>query len=230
MRDFLALDGCEDVDNLLFAFTARAKEWAKEKRLDLSIRPLSAAMLGMKTRNSIAYPELTSRIKASRTRNLLAFVTHFAIELERALPLDADPGFAHWNQMRASMLWSLDSALSLFGRGQRPWLSAAEAREGADLLQLHLDLYQQMARISLRKRVLGYKIRPKCHYICHLIYAIQEDGLNPMHVANFAEEDYMKFMRNCVHGCHPRAILTAWTSRYILRRALMWRDLQARRR
>ena len=170
MRDFLALDGCEDVDNLLFAFTARAKEWAKEKRLDLSIRPLSAAMLGMKTRNSIAYPELTSRIKASRTRNLLAFVTHFAIELERALPLDADPGFVHWNQMRASMLWSLDSALSLFGRGQRPWLSAAEAREGADLLQLHLDLYQQMARISLRGVGLQNSAEVPLHlppHLCH---------------------------------------------------------------
>ena len=143
------------------------------------------------------------------------------------MPWTADDDFIHWNQVRAAMLWCLDSALSLFGRGQRPFLAPHEASQGTALLQLHLELWQRMARRSLLRKHTLYKVRPKHHYLCHLISDIQRNGINCMHFANFAEEDFMKFMRSCVHSCHQRTMLTAWSARYILKRSLMWRRLQS---
>ena len=80
MKEFLALEGPCSLDEQLFAFTAAAKEWARDRRLDLHIKALSLSALGVDS-NKIAFPELTSRVKASRARNLLAFVTHFAVEV-----------------------------------------------------------------------------------------------------------------------------------------------------
>ncbi|CAE7691032.1 unnamed protein product [Symbiodinium sp. CCMP2592] len=160
MHEFLGMASDTPFDNVLFTFTARAKLWARDRRLDVHIKPLTVASLGKS--DSANYPELSSRIKASRTRNLLAFVTHFAIDVERAVPWTADADFIHWNQVRAAMLWSLDSALSLFGKGQRPFLARHEASQGTALLQLHLELWQRMARqCLLRKQTLYIILCPR---------------------------------------------------------------------
>ncbi|CAE7347248.1 unnamed protein product [Symbiodinium sp. CCMP2592] len=79
MHEFLGMASDTPFDNVLFTFTARAKLWARDRRLDVHIKPLTVASLGKS--DSANYPELSSRIKASRTRNLLAFVTHFAIDV-----------------------------------------------------------------------------------------------------------------------------------------------------
>lgn len=81
MADYLGVDEGLHPDAILFIFTAEAKKWCKERRLDLHIQPLSLAHLGLAKINGLQYPELSSRIKASRTRNLLAFVTHFAVAI-----------------------------------------------------------------------------------------------------------------------------------------------------
>ena len=143
------------------------------------------------------------------------------------MPWAADADFIHWNQVRAAMLWCLDSALSLFGKGQRPFLARHEASQGTALLQLHLELWQRIARRFLLRKQTLYKVRPKHHYLCHLILDVERNGINPIFFANFAEEDFMKFMRSCAHASHPRTMLTAWSARYILKRSLTWRRLQS---
>ena len=79
MHEFLGMACDTPFDDVLFTFTARAKLWARDNGLDVHIKPLTVASLGKS--DSAMYPELSSRIKASRTRNLLAFVTHFAIDV-----------------------------------------------------------------------------------------------------------------------------------------------------
>ena len=67
-------------DDQLYAFTCRAKTWCQQRGLDLNIKPLSLNGIGM-GKTKTCFPELTSTIKASRARNLLAFVAHFAVEV-----------------------------------------------------------------------------------------------------------------------------------------------------
>ena len=68
-------------NDVLFTFTVWARRWAKEKKLDLNIRPLTLATLS-KDKSGIGYPELSSRIKASRARVLLAYCSLVAVEID----------------------------------------------------------------------------------------------------------------------------------------------------
>ena len=81
MAQFLSLPNTTKSDDILFTFTSRAKAWCKEKKLDLHIKQMNLSSLGLEKLRDPVYPELTSRIKESRTRNLLAFVVHFAVEV-----------------------------------------------------------------------------------------------------------------------------------------------------
>ena len=62
---------------------------------------------------------------------------------ERDVLCDADADSIRYSQLRASILWRLDAALSLFGTGQPPFLTDMEQCQGAELLQLHLLPYQR---------------------------------------------------------------------------------------
>ena len=65
-------------EEALHRFSMLAKQWCTERNMDLSIRPLTLEALNM---GVATYPELSSRVKASRCRALLAYVAHYAIEL-----------------------------------------------------------------------------------------------------------------------------------------------------
>ncbi|CAE7307619.1 unnamed protein product [Symbiodinium sp. CCMP2592] len=111
MSRFLGLqDQSPKPNEILYRFTSRAQAWCKERRLDLGLNPITMDTLNA----TLKYPELRSTIKASRCRNLLAFVTHFAVELEKQPdPDDCSSETAHWRRARACVLWSLDAALWL---------------------------------------------------------------------------------------------------------------------
>ena len=141
---------------------------------------------------------------------------------EHGLSAATSPEILHHAQQRAGMLWSLDSALSVFGIGDRPFLGDKEVSGGCDLMDLHLILLQKMAGESLKRRELLWRLRPKDHYITHLVDSVRKTRLNPMHLANFVDEDHMKQLRGTVHACHPRSMLRTWSRRYILKRVLLW--------
>ncbi|CAL1140901.1 unnamed protein product [Cladocopium goreaui] len=60
-------------DLVLLRTTLAAQQWAKERKLDLSIKPLTLASLNLG--DGCKYPELDSQIKAARTRVLFEFTT-----------------------------------------------------------------------------------------------------------------------------------------------------------
>ena len=136
----------------------------------------------------------------------------------------------HWNQLRATMLWSIDAAISVCGASSKPFFSDAECKAFCRLVRLHLLSYQAMAGECLKKRVVLYKLRPKHHYTDHLISQTQGSMLNAMHVSCFLDEDYMGRIKFVVHGCHARTMLTAWARRYLLKRCLLWRRTQGGKR
>ena len=144
----------DEVDDCLHAFTRLAQQWAKARKLDLYIKPLTVASCGLK---QIAYPELSSRVKASRARVLLSFCCHYVVALAGA------PGASPDASMRARMVQSLDSAISIFGMAGRPHMDPGDTRRGCKCLQRFLLSYQILADRALQQQRVVWKVRPKLH-------------------------------------------------------------------
>ena len=63
-------------DAVLLRFSLSAQRWAREHKLDLSIKPLTLSSLGLQAESGkfSGYAELDSQIKAARTRVLFEYV------------------------------------------------------------------------------------------------------------------------------------------------------------
>ena len=72
-------------DLALCRLTLMAQQWAKSKKLDLSIKPMTESSIGY---SQSSYPELDSQIKAARTRVLLEYVTNLALCLHVKICFD----------------------------------------------------------------------------------------------------------------------------------------------
>ena len=120
------------------------------------------------------------------------------------------------------MVFSLDAALSVFGAGARPHLDPEQALEGCWLFRTFLLTYQHLASASHRNGWLLFKLRPKLHYSDHLIEETLATRLNPMALANFEDESFMKHMKAVAAATHPTAQLRSWAKRYIAKRTFAW--------
>ena len=125
-------------------------------------------------------------------------------------------------QVRGCMMWSLSTALSIWHKGQRPYLTELEAAESCNLCGLHLVCYQWLSATNLARQRLLYKIRPKGHYFDHLVEQTMGSLQNPMSFANFIDEDQMQNLRSVAMSCHRSTMLTGWCKRYILKKVLLW--------
>lgn len=72
-------------DAVLLRFSLSAQRWARERKLDLSIKPLTLSSLNLQAESGkfSGYAELDSQIKAARTRVLFEYV---AILVETSAP------------------------------------------------------------------------------------------------------------------------------------------------
>ena len=67
--------GADDAhDAVLLPFSLSAQRWARQRKMDLSIKPLSLSSLGLTESGFNGYVELDSQIKAARTRVLFEYV------------------------------------------------------------------------------------------------------------------------------------------------------------
>ena len=125
-------------------------------------------------------------------------------------------------QIRNCMLWSLSACLSIWYQGGRPFLTAAETAESVELGRLHLICYQMLASIALQQGRLLYHLRPKFHYMDHLLQHTESTRQNPVQYGNWIDEDQMKSMRQVAMACHASTMLTGWSKRYVLKKTLLW--------
>lgn len=72
----LAADTSNDL--VLYRVTSMAQTWAKEQKLELSIKPLTESTLGF---ISSKYPCLESSVKAARTRVLFEYVCKICLDV-----------------------------------------------------------------------------------------------------------------------------------------------------
>ena len=141
------------------------------------------------------------------------------------MPHDSPGSHIFESQLRAVMCFSLSAALSIWSKGERPHLSHAEAAESSWLGCLHLVRYQALASRALTRGEFLWRVRPKHHYIAHLLDETRRWKLNPMAASTFLDEDHMKQLRGVSSACHPKTMLKAWARRYILKRSLLWQRM-----
>ncbi|CAE7550494.1 SLC24A2 [Symbiodinium sp. CCMP2592] len=221
MAAFLRFDGSPD--QLLHRWTAEAQSFCKDRGLDCSMKPLTWETLH--ANKKAIYPELTSRIKASRTRHLLAFTAYYCCQLEILVSDDAPSDTVHWSRCRATMVWCLDAALSVGGTGSKPFLKPEEIIEAQWCFDTFLLSYAHAAARFHRKGLCLYKLRPKMHYTQHLVDELPCHKLNFYHAAIFLDEDHMKFLKIVSAGCHVTSQPRTWARRYLTKQVFLWRRL-----
>ena len=87
MHKHVGLPNDASNDLALCRLTLMAQQWAKSKKLDLSIKPMTESSIGY-VHSQSSYPELDSQIKAARTRVLLEYVTNLALCLHVKICFD----------------------------------------------------------------------------------------------------------------------------------------------
>lgn len=215
----------EDASNdlVLYRLTSMARAWAKEHKLELSIKPLTESTVGY---SSTSYAGLESSIKAARARVLFEFVCKVCIDVEHSLPASSDGITIYHAQLRASMCFSLSACLSIWTKGCRPSLSDQERSVSVAMGRLFLEMYAALSLEAQIDQKLLFKVRPKHHYMRHLLDQTEISGRNPLALSNFTDEDHMKHLRGISLGCHPLTVTTTWARRYILKQTLLWQRLQ----
>ena len=141
------------------------------------------------------------------------------------MPADLPDESTFYIQARSCMLWSLSTALSIWSKGQRPFLTRAQAQQSTELAKLHMRCYQYIAHVNLQAQLLRYHVRPKSHYFMHLAEHCQETLANPMSFANFVDEDQMKSLRGIIQSCHHSTLMQTWARKYILKKSLLWQRI-----
>lgn len=123
------------------------------------------------------------------------------------------------------MVWNLSEALSIWYRGPRPTLTREQAERSAECGRKHLRCYAKLAAEALDAERFLYKLRPKHHYMEHLLDEVKRLHRNPMSQSNFCDEDNMKILKGVSAACHPKTVLRTWARRYVLKKTIFWHRL-----
>lgn len=130
---------------------------------------------------------LDSRVKAAHVKTLVFFLAGKMCDLAGHVR----PERRLHAQQRASMIWGLARMLKIWSSGSYPFLTPQEKEESVQRGQEFLLLYQTLAGAALNERKALYRVKPKHHYLCHLLSFVAATGLNPAHTSCFCDEDLM---------------------------------------
>ena len=97
-------------------------------------------------------------------------------------------------------------------------LTAEQAGKSVELGRVHLQVYNALAAEALQEGRLLWKLRPKSHYMHHLLDEVERCHTNPMGLSNFLDEDHMQYLRGVAIRCHPSTARTSWARRRIAKR------------
>ena len=224
MGQFYGMQG-QPWNSILHRVSYHASLWAKDQNMPLYIGTLTKARLNRGDYAHYPYAELDSRIKASKVRTLFAFITFLMTRLALSSALHTEAARFHAKR-RATCCWALDVALSVWSLCPVVRMAERHVQEVVWLCRLHSATYQWLAHRCLTERRLLYKIKPKSHYFQHLLDHFQSTRLSLMHLSTFMDEDYMGKVRTLCRACHGSTYMQTWARRYVLKRALQWRELQ----
>ena len=118
---------------------------------------------------------------------------------------------------RRGLIGSLASMESLCLRSGR-WMSSAVCNEMERSYLVLRTCLNSLARRAYDESLLRYHIRPKLHFLGHLIYHFLPR--NPRHMACYLDEDFVARTKRLAECCHPLYMSQQVTFRYALHLSL----------
>ena len=77
--------------------------------------------------------------------------------------------------------------------------------------------------MALEQRELAYKMRPKSHYICHILTDQLQAGENPRVLSNFLSEDFIGKIVRLAKRQHRWSVVERTLGLYIMNMRHRWR-------
>jgi hypothetical protein len=171
------------------------------------------------------YPRLCSKVKGSKTKIILMYCCHRAIEIVNS-GRDTS-GFA---RVRARMAWGLLKFIRTCDSSGL-WMSPNDAQAAGDAGLLFLRSYMELVAYAASKEWVAYKVRPKLHYLWHVITDLPRKRLNPRRIDLFGSEDMIGKVKQIAKSCHRSSALYYTCLKWIMLWATRWnRVLQERHR
>lgn len=114
-----------------------------------------------------------------------------------------------------------------------PWFVAYQLCTGSEpllkevcsLMDIHLVAYQTLASQTELRGLFLYKVRPKHHYVQHMMDDLKRNLVNPRVAAScWSDGSFLGRLKRIGVQCHERNMADRLFQRYILYLSLRWRD------
>ena len=170
--------------------------------------------------SKVVYPVLADRIKGSMCRNICHVLAVKAINI-----FEVGQDGSAWSRHRALLCYYFRSywhVLSLASDSGDPHLSVEDAQKAQRYGRLYLIVYQHLSYWSHQENYLLYKMRPKMHYVAHVIEDLTLFYENPVLCDSFGWEDFVGKIKKIAIKTHKCTTNMEATLRYLLFLAGRW--------
>ena len=103
------------------------------------------------------------------------------------------------------------------------WMTPSACKSFERSYLIFRTCLNNLARRAYDLSVLRYHIRPKLHFLGHLVYHFLPK--NPRHMACFLDEDFVARSKRLALKCHPVYMSQQVIFRYSVHICLKWNDL-----
>ena len=181
------------IEEQLGAAFLEYREWARLNKGDTHrYKPFTPARLGLTTGD----PHLSGLYKCGQVRSMTLWVC----------AVGAQSGHRLW-ALACTSFSNFVNALNDKG----PILSDERRYHAHRAGVAFLDCYQALWNVQDSE----FHLRPKMHYLDHIISGLQRSALNPNYFAVWQEEDFMGRMKDIIKPCHTCTVQRRSLQRYI---------------
>ena len=210
----VALEECRlgegSPDECLGRLYTEAKAWCITSGIKCPARGFTLAAIGHTTSNT--FPFMGARFKAAHIKVYTVFLADFMYRTCTGERVSKLLSVCAWGA--AEFLHCLDCEGLVM-------TAEAVARAG-HASQVFLTSYQALAGHYFRQGKARFKVRPKCHYFCHLRKALMRNNLDPRKLSCFLDEDYVGKLAQLTRNCSRVTCSQRVLQRYILFLATRW--------
>lgn len=175
-------DVSKGLDSQLQTLWQEFRRWCRANSMKYSRRKITAKVIGMSEAGK--FPEMNSRTKAAHIKPL----AHFLAWRWRCVVQSG--GASREHKLRAWCIFGLSDALFVFDKAG-VLLTQEEADRAFRSGRTCLVTWQELACLAIDKGETNYKLRPKGHYVDHILHDMHKSRENPRVLSNFMDEDFI---------------------------------------
>ena len=207
-------EGGGSLNDQLMRLYLKFKRWCRSHRISYTRQRFTSKSLGIKSNQ---YPVM-QRMKAAHAKPIIHFLAH---RWRRVLTLPQaqhDAGL----RLRAWACYGLAKLLHVFDRGS-VFLTPDEIQRAQTASQTFLLAWQELSFIAGSKGETVFKLRPKGHYLAHLMIQVAETTENPRLLCNFIFEDFMGKIIMQARAQHRTNVTPRTVELYVMHIRHRWR-------